>query len=262
MDDGQLELHTVQNQEITGLEAERTLTLVTECADIMFEYAPVMMHSINEEGVLVKVNQHWLATMGYELDEVLGRKSIDFLTEESRSQAVSDTLPLFWQAGRAHSIGCELVRKDGRVFDVLLDAYMIEQPQGDRTTLATLSERRHVSQRPVASSVLRVLLGLNRAQHILYEFLPPTTTDEPVHQTPEVEPVSPASPRIAKAGDWDQLSHIAQEVSSHLHAMADVKEQRMHSMANQRQQLLLLAETVETTLAKLTMDAAKTSGQD
>ena len=42
-------------------------------------------------------------------------------------------------------------------------------------------------------------------------------------------------------------------------AMADMKELRMHSLANERQQLLLLAETVETTLAGLAMDAGNSS---
>lgn len=242
-------------------EAERTLKLVTECADIMFEHAPVMLIAMNEEGDIVKVNQRWLATMGYELDEVLGRKSIDFMTEESGSQAVADAIPLFWQVGRAHSIGCELVRKDGRVLDVLLDAYTIEQPLGERIGLASLWERSRGSQRLAAATVVRTLLELNRAQHILYGFLHPTVADQPVHQTPEVEPVSPAGRRIPEATDWDQLSDIAQEVSSELHSMADMKELRMHSLANQRQQLLLLADTVETTLEEFATDAEKSCSQ-
>ena len=242
-------------------QAERTLKLVTECEDIMFEHAPVMLIAMNEEGVILKVNQQWLGTMGYELDEVLGRKSIDFMTEESGSQAVADALPLFWQAGRAHSIGCELVRKDGRVLDVLLDAYVIEQPLGERLGLASLWERSRDSQRLVASTVVRTLLGLIRVQRILYGFLPPKVADETMHQPPGVQPVSPKSRRIPEAEDWDLLSHIAQEVSSGLHSMADVEEVRMHSLANQRQKLLLLAETVETTLGELTKDTEKSTSE-
>ena len=175
--------HNVRIDEWT-----RTLKLVTECADIMFEHAPVMLIAMNEEGVIVKVNQRWLAAMGYESDEVLGRKSIDFMTEESGSQAVADALPLFWQVGRAHSIGCELVRKDGRVFDVLLDAYMIEQPLGERLGLASLWERSRDSQRLEASIVVRTLLGLIRAQHTLGGFLPQAVADEPLRQTRDVQP--------------------------------------------------------------------------
>lgn len=251
-----------QEHNVEIQEWERTLKLVTECADVMFEHSPVMLIAMNEDGVIVKVNQQWLATMGYTLEEVIGHKSIDFMTEESGAQAVADALPLFWQAGRAHSIGCELVRKDGRVLDFLLDAYMIEQPSGERIGLASLWERSRGSQRLVASTVVRTLLGLIRAQSILYGLLPPAVADVPLDQPPEIQPVSPASRRMPEAKDWDLLSDIAREVSSDLHAMADVKEQRMHSMANQRQQLLLMAETVETTLAKLTGVAQQTGSQD
>ena len=242
-------------------ERERTLNLVSECADVMFDHAPVMLIAMNEQGFIVKVNQRWLETMGYELDEVLCRKSIDFMTEESGSQAVADALPLFWQVGRAHSIGCELVRKDGRVSDFLLDAYVIEQPEGERMGLARLWERSRESQRLVASTVVRSLMGLYRAQHILHGSLPSTVADEPVHQTPELQLVGLASQRVPEPTDWDQLLDIAQGVSSDLHSLADVEELRMHLLTNQRQQLLLLAETVETTLAELTMDAEKSSSQ-
>ena len=261
IEDEEPELPTGQNKEIIGLESGGALSLMTECFDIFFEHAPVMMHSINEEGVLVKVNQRWLATMGYERDEVLGRRSIDFLAEESRAQATSNTLPLFWQAGRAHSVGYEFVRKDGRVIDVLLDAYMIEQPPGERMTLATLCQRSGHSQWLLASTVLKTLLGLNRAQLSLYRMVYNQEAAEQEPQTPEAHPTGANGMPMPEAEDWDQLSDIAQEVSSHLHAMADVKEQRMHTMANQRQQLLLLAETVETTLAELTMDVEKPRSQ-
>jgi len=117
-----------QDQNVRVNQAS-ALKIVTECADIMFDHAPVMPIAMKEEGIIVKVNQRWLATMGHGSDEVLDSKSIDFMTEESGFQAVDDALPLFWEAGKAHSIGCELVRKDGRAFDVLLDAYTIEQPQ-------------------------------------------------------------------------------------------------------------------------------------
>ncbi len=237
-----------------GIDQAAALNIVTTCADIIFEHAPVMLIAMNEEGVIVKVNQRWLATMGYELDEVLGHKSVDFKTDESGSQAVDDSLPLFWQAGRAHSIGLEMVRKDGRVLDFLLDAYVMEKPRGERIGVASLYERGRASERHLALTVVGSLLELTRAENILYGLLP-SAADELVNQPPVVQPASSAGRRSPEAEGWDQLSHIAQEVSSDLRAMTEEEELRMHSLVNQRQQALLLAETVENTLAKLTMDA-------
>ena len=94
---------------------ERALTLVKECYDNLFEQSPVMLHSIDQYWRLVGVNRKWLETLGYEAGDVLGRRSIDFLSEDSRAVAVSETLPLFWRTGSARSIGYEMVRKDGRV---------------------------------------------------------------------------------------------------------------------------------------------------
>ena len=89
--------------------------------EAVFDSAPVMLHSIDKDGRLVKVNRRWLAELGYKESEVLGRPSIDFLTDESRARIVSETLPLFWRTGSAHSIGYRIVKKDGQVKDVLMD---------------------------------------------------------------------------------------------------------------------------------------------
>ena len=50
---------------------------------------PAMLHSIDEAGFLVSVSDAWLAKLGYSRDEVLGRRSSDFLTPESRERADS-----------------------------------------------------------------------------------------------------------------------------------------------------------------------------
>ena len=90
--------------------------------DILSDHAPVMMHAVDKDFRIVKVNPRWLERLGYEREEVLGRNPPDFATEESRIRSVNDTLPHFWRVGSARSVGYQLVRKDGQVADVLLDA--------------------------------------------------------------------------------------------------------------------------------------------
>ena len=72
------------------------LVAAQDSFDTLFENAPVMLHSIDEGGKLLKVNRSWTETLGYEKDEVLGHKSTEFLADESRQRATKDTLPLFW----------------------------------------------------------------------------------------------------------------------------------------------------------------------
>ena len=56
-------------------QSENALALARESFDLIFEDAPVMMHSINEEGKLLRVNRRWAETLGYDCDEAVGHKS-------------------------------------------------------------------------------------------------------------------------------------------------------------------------------------------
>ena len=82
-------------------DTEKALTEVKESFNALFENAPVMMHSTCPDGRLLRVNRRWLQTLGYDWEDVQGRKSTDFLTEESRLWASQDALPLFLRVGSA-----------------------------------------------------------------------------------------------------------------------------------------------------------------
>ena len=99
---------------------EKMFILVNECSDVIFGTVPVMMHSIDEDGIFLKVNPKWLSAMGHQTEEVVGHPFTGFLTEECRIQALSDGLPLFWEAGPVHRAAYRLSRKDGRVLYVVM----------------------------------------------------------------------------------------------------------------------------------------------
>ena len=81
-----------------------------------------MAHSIDVDGRIVDVSQRWLEIVGYSRSEVVGRKSTDFLTEESKSYAEENVLPEFFRTGRCVDVPYQLVAKDGSILDVLLSA--------------------------------------------------------------------------------------------------------------------------------------------
>ena len=83
---------------------------------------PAMMHSIDREGRLVDVSNTWLERMGYQREEVVGRRSVEFLTPESREYAVREVLPAFFKTGVCTDIPYQMIRKDGSIIDVLLSA--------------------------------------------------------------------------------------------------------------------------------------------
>ena len=102
---------------------------------------PATLHSINEAGNIVSVSDAWLAKLGYERHEVLGRQPTDFLTPESRERAIRDVLPAFVRAGRCDDVRYRMVKKNGNVIDVLLSSVLSEDPSGrGRVSLAVLTD--------------------------------------------------------------------------------------------------------------------------
>ena len=59
----------------------------------LYNGTPAMMHSMDRDGLIVNVNDTWLRTLGYGRDEVLGRNSLEFLSETSRRIAEETVLP-------------------------------------------------------------------------------------------------------------------------------------------------------------------------
>ena len=88
----------------------------------LYQSTPAMMHSIDREGRIVYVSDNWLETLGYSRDEVVGQKSTEFLTEESRRLAVETVLPRFFREGISRDVPYQILAKGGRVFDILLSA--------------------------------------------------------------------------------------------------------------------------------------------
>ncbi|MDJ0702960.1 MAG: CheR family methyltransferase [Leptolyngbyaceae cyanobacterium MO_188.B28] len=88
----------------------------------LYENTPVMLHSINSNGELISVSDHWLQTFGYERSEVIGRKSTEFLTAESQQYAKEVILPEYFKTGVCKDVPYQMVRQDGGIRDVLLSA--------------------------------------------------------------------------------------------------------------------------------------------
>ena len=89
----------------------------------LYQNTPVMMHSIDLDGRLVNVNDHWLKVLGYERSEVSGRKSVEFLTEASCDYATNVAIPEFFKAAMvAKEVEYRFVKKNGEELDVLLSS--------------------------------------------------------------------------------------------------------------------------------------------
>ncbi len=104
---------------------------------ILYEKTPAMLHSIDASGRISSVSDAWLAAMGYERDEVIGRRSTDFLTAESRRYAQEVVLPAYQVSGSCHGVAYQFVTKKGDVKDIQLSA--ISECDHDGTFLRSLA---------------------------------------------------------------------------------------------------------------------------
>ena len=119
----------------------------------LYNDAPVMLHSIDRDGRLVAVSDVWLRTLGYEREEAIGRKSIEFMTEASRRHAVETVLPEFMRTGVYRDAPYRFVKKNGETVDVLLSA--TAERDADGRVARSLAVMIDVTERKKAEAALR-----------------------------------------------------------------------------------------------------------
>ena len=98
---------------------------------MLYNRSPIMMHSVDRAGRLVRVNDYWLEVMGYRPDEVIGHRTVEFLTEESRRQALETVMPQLFKTGVVQDIAYQFVKRNGAVIDVLVTATVYRDAQGN-----------------------------------------------------------------------------------------------------------------------------------
>lgn len=109
--------------DITNLEKAKDALRESEARyRSLYDQTPVMMHAVDADGYLVSVNDHWLVTLGYEKEEVLGCRTTAFMTEVSRRHAEEQVEPAYLETGICRDVPYQMVKRNGEVIDVLLSA--------------------------------------------------------------------------------------------------------------------------------------------
>jgi PAS domain S-box-containing protein len=122
-------------------------TLPEESAEDLYEHAPCGYLSTLPDGTIVRVNQTLIEWTGAARDVLLaGTKFQTLLTIGSRIYYETHYAPLLHMQGFANEIALELVRSDGRILPVLVNARQRCDAQGtplvNRITLFDATERR------------------------------------------------------------------------------------------------------------------------
>lgn len=114
----------------------------------LYNNAPCGYHSLDPDGVIVRINDTELKWLGYEREEVVGRKEFARLLAPESAARFARTFPRFKETGNVTDIEFDLLRKDGTVLPVALSATAVRDAAGNyvmsRSTMFDMSERRHV----------------------------------------------------------------------------------------------------------------------
>ncbi len=140
------DLKTAQHdlQELNRTLEERVEQRAAEVQDL-YDNAPNGYHSLDANGAFILINQTELNRLGYARRDIVGVKKFrDLLTPQS--QLIFDRIfPEFKIEGTIADLTLELIRKDGSVFPVLLNASIMRDEHNkflmSRSTTIDITER-------------------------------------------------------------------------------------------------------------------------
>jgi PAS domain S-box-containing protein len=146
----------------------RTIAMYSEITDSakadykyreLYRATPAMLHTVDGDGNIVTVTDHWLQKLGYEREEVLGRPTTDFFTEAERQRYNDGRLQELISQGDFNNEERQVITKDGRVLDLVVSAISHRDAAGkvDRMLIAS----KDVTERLRAERKLRVTLAEN-----------------------------------------------------------------------------------------------------
>lgn len=146
----------------------RNIAIYTEVSDAaranlkyrnLYRSTPAMLHSVDGNGCVVTVTDHWLQKLGYKREEVIGRPISDFFTATDREKLSGKILREFINEGDFNNEERRVVSKDGQVLDLIVSAISRRDSAGnvDRMLIAS----KDVTERNRAERQLRNALVEN-----------------------------------------------------------------------------------------------------
>src|SRR5688572_23365110 len=118
-----------------------------ESAEELFEHAPCGYLTHAPDGTILRVNQTLLEWLGFERDELVGkRRFVDLLTTSGKVFHETHYAPLLYMQSFAHEIALDLVARGGLRLPSLLNSTLVRDelnaPWYVRTTVFNATDRR------------------------------------------------------------------------------------------------------------------------
>lgn len=121
----------------------------------LFRHSPAMASSIADDGVFLDVNDVLLSRLGYEREEMVGKRPEDFATEASARRIAEEFRPALRRTGKLKNKPISFIAKSGEVVDCVTNALFAYAPDG--TFMRTIAMYSEISEEARANFKYRTL---------------------------------------------------------------------------------------------------------
>ena len=126
----------------------RTVAMYSELSDqaranfkyrTLYRSTPAMLHTVDGDGLVITVTDHWLSKLGFTRDEVLGRPITDFMSQADQKKYADGGLRELIAEGDFQNLERQMVTKDGVTIDLVMSAISHRDENGnvDRMLVAS-----------------------------------------------------------------------------------------------------------------------------
>ncbi len=146
----------------------RTIAMYSEISDqarANFKYrnlyrsTPAMLHTVDGDGLIITVTDHWLSKLGFRREDVLGRPITDFMSVADQKQFADGGLQQLIAEGDFNNLERQMVTKEGMTIDLVTSAISHRDSSGNVDRMLVASK--DVTERNRAESELRRTLAEN-----------------------------------------------------------------------------------------------------
>jgi PAS domain S-box-containing protein/putative nucleotidyltransferase with HDIG domain len=97
----------------------------------LYQNAPDGYYSIGPDGIILDVNDKWLRMLGYQREEITGKKKLTELLTDEGLKIFQATLPEFKKKGFLENTEYDLIKKDGTRLPVVINATAFYDKDGN-----------------------------------------------------------------------------------------------------------------------------------
>ena len=125
----------------------------------LYRSTPAMLHTVDGDGNIITVTDHWLQKLGYMREEVLGRPISDYYSKLDRDRLGADGLRGFISRGDFNNEERQMLTKGGEVLDLVISGISHRNASGavDRLLVAS----KDITIRNKVERELRITLAEN-----------------------------------------------------------------------------------------------------